>query len=61
MKETKRTNEKLNYTQLKKMINEMPIKMSRFDVVCYLVGYNDIVTKEDLELIRQLYRDYIID
>ena len=61
MKETKRTNQKLNYTQLKNMVFEMPIRMTRYDVICYLVGYKNTVTKHDLILIRKLYMADLID
>lgn len=61
MKETKRTNQKLNYTQLVNMIMEMPIRMTKWDVVCYLMGYKNTVTRHDFNLIKKLYEDNIID
>lgn len=61
MKEIKKTNQKLNYTELKNMVFEMPIRMTRYDVICYLVGYKKTVTEHDLVLIRKLYMEDLID
>ena len=51
----------LSYCELVKHIKTRSYRMTKFDVVCFLVGYNGVVTEADFENILKAYQDKIID
>ena len=51
----------MDYSELVNKIEERTYRMTRFDVVCYLIGYNGVVTETDFENILKAYQDNIID
>lgn len=53
-------NKQFTYEELKDVVLQYGIK-EKFNLVSYLVGYNDAVTREDWENIMELYRCGIID
>ena len=52
---------KISYEQLVNLIEEMPIKMTKWDVVCFILGYKKTVTMQDYENITKLYENKFID
>lgn len=52
---------KISYEKLVNLIEEMPIRMKKWDVVCLIIGYKKNVTEQDFENIRKLYEDNFID
>lgn len=51
----------LSYDELVKLIEERTYRMSRFNVVSYLIGYNGVVTEDDYNNIEKAYEDNLID
>lgn len=52
---------KISYEELVNVIDEMPIRMTKWDIVCFILGYKKNVTMEDFENIKKLYEDNFID
>ena len=51
----------LSYGELVKHIESRSYRMTKFDVVCFLVGYNGVVTETDFENILKAYQGNLID
>lgn len=51
----------LSYEQLSQWIISRSYRLSRFDIVAYLIGYNGVVTETDFENILKAYEDNLID
>ena len=51
----------LSYDELVKLIKERTYRMSRFNVVSYLIGYNGVVTEDDYNNIEKAYENNLID
>nr|DAX73800.1 MAG TPA: hypothetical protein [Caudoviricetes sp.] len=47
----------LTYEELVKVIEETCYRMTRFDVICYLICYNDVVTEEDYNNINKAWEE----
>ncbi len=47
----------LTYEELVKVIEKTCYRMTRFDVICYLIGYNGVVTEEDYNNINKAWEE----
>ena len=47
----------LTYEELVKVIEETCYRMTRFDVICYLISYNGVVTEEDYNNINKAWEE----
>lgn len=53
--------EQLSYDELAQWIANRTCRLSKFDVVAHLIGYNGVVTETDFENILKAYKDNLID
>lgn len=51
----------LSYDELAQWIASRTCRLSKFDVVAHLIGYNGVVTETDFENILNAYKDNLID
>ena len=51
----------MSYSELVKYVENSCIRMTRFDVVCWLIGYQGVVTADDYNNILRLYSDNFVD
>lgn len=51
----------LSYDELAQWIASRTCRLSKFDVVAHLIGYNGVVTETDFENILKAYKDNLID
>ena len=51
----------MTYGQTEKIIKSYPKRMTRFDVVLYLIGYKDEINANDIDNISELYMNGLID
>lgn len=51
----------LSYDELEQWIASRTCRLSKFDVVAHLIGYNGVVTETDFENILKAYKDNLID
>lgn len=52
----------MSYEELVNHIEERKdIRMTKWDVACWLIGYQNVITKTDWENIMRLYQDNFID
>ena len=56
-----RKKKQMTYSELVSHVEEQVVRMSRWDVVCWLIGFQGAIGKEDLENIRKLYVDGFVD
>ena len=52
---------KLSYDELVELVGGMAYRMTQFDVVAFLIGYNGRVDEKDFENILKMYGAGIID
>ena len=53
--------DKLTYVELVNRIESRKSRMTRWDVACWLIGYQKIITEADWDNIMRLYQDNFID
>ena len=51
----------LSYGQLVKLITDYPARLTKFNVVSILIGYNGVVTETDYVNILKAHQDNLID
>lgn len=51
----------MSYSELVKRVEGKVGLVTRYDVVCYLIGFKGCVTSEDLENINKLSSDLIVE
>ena len=51
----------MSYSELVKHVEEISIRITRFDVVSWLIGYQGFVTADDYNNICRLHSDNFVD
>ena len=51
----------MTYSELVNLVEGRNYLMTKWDVVCFLIGYQEVITKVDLEHIMRLRDDRYID
>lgn len=51
----------MSYSELVNHVEQCPVRMTKWDVVCWLIGYQEVVTADDFENICRLYTDNFVD
>ena len=51
----------MTYEELLEHVKRHPIRMTKWDVACFLIGYQGVMTSADWENIQRLYMNDIID
>lgn len=51
----------MTYSELVNHVEGLKYRMTKFDVVCFLIGYQKVITEADLENVMRLYDDNFID
>lgn len=51
----------MTYSELVNLVQSCNYRMTKWDVVYFLIGYQKVITKADLEHITRLYDDNFID
>lgn len=51
----------MTYSELVNLVESCNYRMTKWHVVCFLIGYQKVITEADLEHIMRLYDDNFID
>lgn len=51
----------MTYSELVNHVESRKYRMNRWDVACWLIGYQKVITEADWENIMRLYDDNFID
>ena len=51
----------MNYEELLAVVERNPYITTRFNVISYLVGYNGVVTEQDVNNILRLYTEGYVE
>lgn len=51
----------MTYSELVNLVQSCNFRMTKFGVVCFLIGYQKVITEADLEHIMRLRDDNYID
>ena len=51
----------MTYSELVNHVEGLKYRMTKWDVACFLIGYQKVITEADWENIMRLYDDNFID
>lgn len=51
----------MTYSELVNYVDSRNCRMTKWDVACWLIGYQKVITEADWENIMRLYADNFID